>query len=379
MAQVLVVVSSSFPIDRDGSEAAGSFVADLVQEIAKQVPVCVVAPGVAASVEPLKGNIQIIRFAAPRKPLSTLRPWVPADLYWLFKVWRGGQIAVDQACERGAGHILAMWGLPCGEWARRAARKTGVDYSVWLLGSDVWSLGRLPVARGMLARVIRHARNSWADGYALAAEAQRIGGTKIKFLPSSRNIDTVNPPLPRALPPYRFLFLGRWHPNKGIDLLLDALAMLDDEDWLRIEKVEIQGGGPMHALVHARVEQLRTAGRPVEVGGFLAKVDAEAAIVRADWVLLPSRVESIPVVFSDAMKLGRRVIATPVGDLPRLLKRGCGILCSAVTANAVTQSLQAALEGTNGRDADQMAEQASIFSLESVARQIQVDARLDDG
>ncbi|WP_237582769.1 hypothetical protein, partial [Salmonella sp. hn-h4] len=79
------------------------------------------------------------------------------------------------------------------------------------------------------------------------------------------------PPLPRSQPPYRLLFLGRWHPNKGVDLLLDSLAMLRDEDWQAIERVEIQGGGPMEGLVRERVAALYEARRPVEVGGFLDK------------------------------------------------------------------------------------------------------------
>ncbi len=44
--------------------------------------------------------------------------------------------------------------------------------------------------------------------------------------------------------PYRLAFLGRWHPNKGTDLLLDALHQLRDEDWHRIEAVRIAGGAP---------------------------------------------------------------------------------------------------------------------------------------
>ena len=123
------------------------------------------------------------------------------------------------------------------------ARERGIGYSVWLLGSDVWSLGRLPVVRTMLARVIRQAEHAYADGYKLAQDAYRIAGREVEFLPSTRKIDFVDPPSPRCRPPYRLLFLGRWHPNKGIDLLLDALESLGDADWRNIESLEIQGGG----------------------------------------------------------------------------------------------------------------------------------------
>lgn len=370
MNPVLVVVTSSFPIRGDGSEAAGSFVADLVEELAKHMKVRVVAPGAQAEREQWANRVEVIRYAAPSRPLSTLKPWRPADLRWIVRVLRGGLAATRLAAAQDTRHVFALWGLPCGEWARRVALERGIDYSVWLLGSDVWSLGRVPVLRAMLARVIRQAKHAYADGYQLAEDARRIGGVAVEFLPSARRIDLIDPPPPRAQPPYRLLFLGRWHRNKGVDLLLDALALLNEDDWKRIECVEIQGGGPLESLVRERVSALRAQGRPVVLGGFLGKPEAEAAIVRADWVLITSRVESIPVIFSDAMKLGRPVIATPVGDLRRLLKSACGILCNAVNAPAIAEALQAAISINARVDPQTMVAHAETFSLDAITTKL---------
>lgn len=341
----LVLVTTSFPIANDGSEAAGSFVSDLAEALAKHVPVRVVAPGLSSVHEQWSPNVEVFRYAAPAKPLSTLKPWHPKDMVDIAHVLRAGMDATRDAVKAGStAHIFALWALPSGEWARRVARKHGIGYSVWLLGSDVWSLGRVPVLRGMLARVMREAAHAYADGYQLEEDARRIAGVPVAFLPSTRRVDLRDPPSPRVQPPYRLLFLGRWHPNKGIDLLLDALALLDDDDWRRIECVEIQGGGPLEALVREQVTALRAAGRRVELGGFLAKREAEAAIARADWVLIPSRIESIPLVFSDAMKLGRPVIANPVGDLPRLLAdKDCGELAEGASAVMFRHAIQRAL------------------------------------
>jgi glycosyltransferase involved in cell wall biosynthesis len=375
MSGSFVLVTSSFPIRGDGSEAAGSFVADLVKELAKDVHVRVVAPGAAGGREQWSDGVEVYRYSAPLQPLSTLRPWRPGDLRWIGKVWREGASTTCAAAE-GASHLLALWGLPCGEWARRAAQESGTGYSVWMLGSDVWTLGRLPIVRGMLARVIRQAAHAYADGLQLAEDAQRISGIPVAFLPSTRKIQSGNRPRSRTRAPYRFLFLGRWHLNKGVDLLLEALAMLNDSDWRNIECVEIHGGGPLESLVHARGEQLRSAGRPVEVGRFLAKEDAEAAIARADWVLIPSRIESIPVVFSDAMKLGRPVVATPVGDLPRLLAEyHCGVLCPAASAGGLVQGIRDAAQGTTQIAPQALNAAAQIFSLSGIAQRLLEYAR----
>ena len=337
--RAIVLVTTSFPISGDGSEAAGSFVSDLAEELAKHVPVRVVAPGRLAAREQWSPKVEVFRFAAPAKPLSTLKPWQLGDIT---RVLRGGAHATRDAVSAGpTAHMLALWALPSGEWARRTSRATGVPYSVWTLGSDIWTLGRIPLIRNLLRRVLQQAHACYSDGLKLADDTRRIAGREVAFLPSTRRIESRRErPLADA-PPYRLLFLGRWHPNKGVDLLLDALDMLDDADWSRIAGVEIQGGGPLESLVRERVSSLRAQGRPVEAGGFLAKQEAEAAIMRADWVLIPSRIESIPVVFSDAMKPGCPVISMPVGDLPALVSGDTvGCVAAEVSARAFAAALR---------------------------------------
>ncbi|MEY2160821.1 MULTISPECIES: glycosyltransferase [unclassified Rhodanobacter] len=368
----IVLVTTSFPIANDGSEAAGSFVSDLAEELARHVPVRVVAPGLSSVRESWVPNVELFRYKAPAKPLSTLKPWCPTDVVEIARVLRAGIGATRDAVMAGpTEHIFALWALPSGEWARRVAHKHGIGYSVWMLGSDVWSLGRVPVLRSMLARVMREAVYAYADGYQLAKDARRIAGIPVAFLPSARRVDLRDPPPPRAQPPYRLLFLGRWHPNKGVDLLLDALALLGNDDWCRIECVEIQGGGPLEALIRERVATLRAVGRQVELGDFLVKREAEKAIARADWVLIPSRIESIPVVFSDAMKLGRPVVANPVGDLPRLFAcMVCGELAEGVSAVMFSRAIQKALR-TSPRAYDMaVRHQASHFDLAAIATSV---------
>jgi glycosyltransferase involved in cell wall biosynthesis len=371
----LVIVTTSFPIRGDGSEAAGSFVADLVVGLARHIQVRVVAPGPSATREHWSQGVEVFRFAAPPRPLSTLKPWRLDDFRWLVRVLRGGPIAAREAVAGVQGSILALWGLPCGDWARRVGKKSRMHYSVWLLGSDVWTLGRIPVFRQMLARVIRGAAHVYADGYQLATDAQNIGGVPVAFLPSTRELGSVDPPQVHAAKPFRLLFLGRWHPNKGIDLLLSALAELSDEDWSRIEVLEIQGGGPLESVVRAGVAALRARNRPVEIGCFLSKSEAEAAIARSDWILIPSRIESIPVVFSDAVKFGRPVIATPVGDLPRLLvKHQCGVLSATVDSKSFAAALRVALGKSPLDYLSGVRSVAPMFSIQAV-----VDRLLQDG
>lgn len=372
-AGAIVLVTTSFPMRGDGSEAAGSFVLDLVHEISRCRPVSVVAPGPASIRESVAPGIEVFRYRAPSRPLSTLKPWRPGDLRDLFETMRSGQTATRAAVAAGAtAHILALWALPSGHWARRVARETGIPYSVWTLGSDIWSLGRIPLVRHHLGNILRDATACFSDGLRLAADTASIGTRQVEFLPSTRGIRRARTVPPRASPPYRMLYLGRWHPNKGVDLLLEALRILPEEDWERLESLEICGGGPLEPLVRSCVDALRQAGRPVTLHGYLDKDAAEEAVLRADWLLIPSRIESIPVVFSDAMKLRAPVVAMPTGDLPQLVggMPPTGVLAGRIDAAAFADALSTALRGSPAAYVAGMDVQAARFRLDAIAQRI---------
>lgn len=372
----LLVITTSFPIVRDGSEAAGSFVADLVLELSVHGRVFVVAPGVRSEREVWTPSLSIFRYAAPNRALSSFRLWHPVDLLSLLAVLRAGRHASHAALAAGkVRHVLALWALPSGHWARSVAKLVHIQYSVWTLGSDIWSLGRIPLVRAYLRRILRHARHCYSDGLLLARDTEAIAERRVAFLPSTRAIEGSRTAPLRQLPPYRLLFLGRWHPNKGIDLLLAALRALPDRSWLSISLVHICGGGPMAAQVQSEVASLQRQGRPILLGGYLDKAEAVQAITAADYLLLPSRVESIPVVFSDAMKLLCPVLAMPVGDLPALIdtQTPCGLVASSVDAAAFAELLQAALTTAPANFEIGMRAAASHFDLGRIAQQIHTE------
>lgn len=365
----IVLVTTSYPRQGDGSEAAGGFVADLAGALVERCPVRVVAPGDRPGMQEAREGADVFRFHAPERPLSTLRPWRPSEAADIVRVWTSGRQATLEAVRAGPTRgILALWALPSGDWARSASRTCRVPYVVWTLGSDIWTYGRIPGVRHWLNAVLGGARLVFSDGLQLAEDTRRIATRDVQFLPSTRRIDEARPQGVRPSPPYRLLFLGRWHPNKGIDLLLDALGRLDDGDWQRIGQVEIFGGGPMHEQVHAAVAGLVSAGRPVSLGGYLDKQQAVAALARADWLLIPSRIESIPVVFSDAMKLQLPVVSMPVGDLPTLVTQApaCGLLADRVDAAAFAGAIRAALASNASAFQSGVDERKARFDLDAI-------------
>jgi len=199
--------------------------------------------------------------------------------------------------------------------------------------------------RNVLRYTLKNATHCFADGLQLAKDVRVISGRKCQFLPSSRHLPVSGEKDLATQPPYNLAFLGRWHPNKGVDLLIEALQLLHDEDWLRIREVRIFGGGPLEDVVTEGVRLLRIKKRPVIIGGYLNRQEAADLLVWADYLLLPSRMESIPVIFSDALQANCPIIAMPVGDLPRLMtSKPVGVLANRLSATSFSTAVHMALE-----------------------------------
>lgn len=351
----------------DGSEAAGAFVADFVDELTRLAPTRVVGPGTKEAIE--HTTAPVWRFAAGDKPLSLLSPLNPLHWIPILRTLRSLHRQVAAACADGrVRHILALWVLPSGWAARSVARRLRISYSVWALGSDIWSLGKLPIVRNLLGRIGKDASFAFADGIQLGKDAETLCHRPFEFLPSSRKLSGVRSRPVATEPPYRLLFLGRWHQNKGIDLLLEALHLLDDEDWKKIEEVHIAGGGPLENHVLTEVESLRRSERPIRLSGYLSKQQAEQALGEADRLLIPSRIESIPVVFSDAMAFCIPVVSMPVGDLPELIGKKLGWVSAETTSAGFLSALREAIR--TGSNHPSFAESKTIFSLTSTCQHV---------
>ena len=364
----IAIVTTSFPDEKfiPGQEAAGTFVLDFARSLAKYAKVTVLAPGEKEEVQQA-GNYKVYRFSVPTLPLSLLKLSNMADWAKILKVLFAGNKAVKHfAKNEKPDHMLALWVLPSGYWARNAQ----IPYSVWALGSDIWVLGKIQFVKKILKNVIRNSSNCFADGYILANDVTTISGIDCEFMPSSRLLVIQEREL-RKMPPYRLTFLGRWHPNKGVDLLLDGLKLLNQDDWNRIQSIEICGGGPLECLVINEIDKLRADGFPVFVRGYLDKDESEALLYETDFLIIPSRIESIPVVFSDALQAKCPIIAMPVGDLPRLINDfGVGVIAEHVSSKALAKAIHAALSTSPHFFCTKMEKCEKMFNIEMTAKRI---------
>lgn len=366
LRSTITIITTSYPIFDNGSEAAGSFVSDLATELSFYHNVRVVAPGNKDTIEQHSNNIVVYRYSSPNSAMSNLKLWRPLDLLKIIKVIYNGHNATLQAtCDGKVAHILALWALPSGFWARIQAKRLSIDYSVWTLGSDIWSLSKIPIVKYVLVKVLTDAKYRFSDGIKLGKDTSDLANKEAIFLPSTRSAPIKNIQPLNTSPPFKLLFIGRWHTNKGIDLLLDALMLLHNKDWAIINRIDIYGGGPLEEKVHSQTATLKKQGRPIYIHSFIQKEKAEEKILNCDYVLIPSRIESIPLIFSDAIKLGKPVISTPVGDLPFLIKPGTGVLSSVVSAASYAEALKTGLHHPR-IDSDTIEICAKQFNLKEI-------------
>ena len=125
-----------------------------------------------------------------------------------------------------------------------------------------------------------------------------------------------------GLPPDATLVIavGRLSPEKGQDILLDALGRLR-ETHPRVQGVLV-GDGPLRAALEARA--------PAGAVHFLGlRKDVPLCLRSADLFVLPSRYEAQGMVVVEAMMAGLPVVAMRVGGVPGILAHGeTGLLTS---------------------------------------------------
>ncbi len=115
--------------------------------------------------------------------------------------------------------------------------------------------------------------------------------------------------------------MGRLSPEKGFDLLLEALAQLHRQGLAF--RARIGGDGAEHAALVAKAETLGIAAQ-VEWCGWVS--DKQAFCDSIDIFCLPSRTDSFPITLLEAMAHGCPVVATDCGGPSEMLTAETGIL-----------------------------------------------------
>ncbi len=114
----------------------------------------------------------------------------------------------------------------------------------------------------------------------------------------------------------RLLTLARLHPQKGIDILLEALPKIGrDLDW----HLDICGDGPLRSSLEQLSVSLGVSDR-VTFRGYV--VDIKEALRNADVFVLPSRGEGMGIALLEALYAGLPSVVTRVSGFVDIIQDG---------------------------------------------------------
>ncbi len=335
------LVSSSYPRSPHESINAGVIARDIALDLAKGGhKVTVITPDKPGGVvfdESIDG-VRIPWIGASVQ-LSDVSGRSLRDVIRVASLLMSARVSIPRLVRsRAPEAIIALWGLPSGVFARWGARKAGCPYVVWLLGSDVWRAAQLPMGQRMLTRVLEDAEATFADGRELAQEAERLTGVSVGFLPSVRRLPAAQRVNASSID---VLYVGRYHRNKGPDVLVDSLRLLKQQG--RSFHAVLHGSGDLEEALRTRIAQLGLVDY-IELFPPIGAHELAERLASARVLVIPSRVESIPLILGDAVQARIPVIATRVGDMSSVVD-GLGIGISVppedphALANAIAETL----------------------------------------
>jgi glycosyltransferase involved in cell wall biosynthesis len=254
------------------------------------------------------------------RELSALRSPPSVGKGLLSRRAESGERRAGSVCDRAFGPACLALAVGCGCATRRPAA----------------------LARGY-ARV-RRELESLRAGHALmvasrymksALQVNGIQPSRVRVVPLFTAPAAEVPPVP-AEP--RLLFVGRLETGKGIELLLETLALLPDAS------LAVVGDGRLAPAARALAQRLGLGSR-VRFLGRRAGADLDAQYARARAVVVPSVwPEPFGLVGIEAMARGRPVVAVNRGGIPEWLEHGeTGFLAEATPA-ALAAALRPVLD-----------------------------------
>lgn len=121
-------------------------------------------------------------------------------------------------------------------------------------------------------------------------------------------------PMKETLPQRRkgFLFIGRWVPNKGIRILLEAYRQLNPDP--KVWPLILVGDGPLRSEVLATIKNKSIQG--VQIPGFVSEAERHRYTREAKWMVIPPHTkEDLGLTPLESRFVGVPCIATTDGGV----------------------------------------------------------------
>ncbi len=241
---------------------------------------------------------------------------------------------------------------------------------------------KLRVVVGLLCRVIARAGKVVAVSRSVADDLRTHFpglGDKLRVILNpvitTQVRERLNLPLegcPVQLGTPWIVFVGRFVPAKGLDVLLEAFRLIAGKTAAHLI---LLGEGPLRPKLESMIREMELTGR-VYFGGFQ---DNPLLWMReANLLVLPSRHEGLPNVLIEALACGTQIVATdcPGGSAEILEEGKYGQLVPVENPEALAKAMLRSLNGDFHVDQDKLKARAEDFTVEKAAKKY-MDTLLD--
>jgi glycosyltransferase involved in cell wall biosynthesis len=273
--------------------------------------------------------------------------------------------------------IDAHYIYPDGYAATLLGQRLNIPVFLTARGSDINLFSRMPLIRQKIVKALHQATGIITVSQALKQRIIELGIAAKKIIVIPNGVDReVFHPLNREEARQKLslnsedpiiLTVAALVSVKGIDRLIDAMALLTHKDQKGRTKLFVIGEGSERGGLESQISNLKLQDRVFLLGG---KPQAELATwySAADLFCLASHCEGCPNVVIEAMACGLPIVATDAGGVGELIDQSCGHIMATPTVNQLKVEIGAAL-ATNW-DRRKIAERGGARSWANVAEEV---------
>ena len=264
----------------------------------------------------------------------------------------GSQAAAKVAREGKFDVVHAFWPIPHGIFGVAARNASNAALVSTFFSAELMWQGALRTAFApVLRRIIKNSDAiTVISSYTRDRLHEYVAGVDTVTIPfgaAAKNQGSITPSHRNAGDPFELLFVGRLVKRKGVNVLLNAVKLLEGDERLHLR---IVGGGPELG----ELEQLSSAlgiTEKVTFDGVVTNERIAELFRQCDALVLPAIVtetgdtEGLGVVLIEAMGYGKPVIASAAGGIVDIVKdNDTGLLVPAGDAGALAASIRRAMD-----------------------------------
>ncbi len=335
----IVIITHSFPTLKN--PIGGNFIPDFAKRLIKEkCKITILIPG-KTNDPPCKNNlnVKVYFWMHTSKTIGEFKIWNISDIYRLLQLLVKGYTWLKKIhLKEKIDFIFVPWILPQGISAYFFKFKFSIPYGTWALGTDINKFYPTVWGKYLLSKILKRADINFANSFNLCSKVEKLSSKECKFLGSVKllKMNSIKK-IKKKNRKFIYMFIGRLEKIKGVDILIEAAIKLFKQ--IKEDLLFVIGDGKLKNILQKKVK-LNNMEKRIIFTGIIPYNKIPKYLSLADCLILPSRNESMPNSFWEALQIGIRVIGTDVGDLGKRIKEfNAGIVIPKESLNELYQAM----------------------------------------